>query len=89
MIRRPQMTAERITMSADEVASVLGLSLSFVYDAAARGGLPSKKLGRRRLFIRAHIERWLEEPDAPALRLQDDVESDTAIRLASSRTSSG
>ena len=57
-IRRP-----RATMTVAEVADLLGLSESATYDAAARGDLPTLKIGRRVLVIRSAVLALLgEEP---------------------------
>ena len=37
----------RLTLSIDEVASVLGLGRTATYEAARRGDIPSRRLGRR------------------------------------------
>ena len=50
---------ERATLSAHEVAELLGVNPKTVYEAASRGQIPSRRLGRRVLFPRAAIEAWL------------------------------
>jgi excisionase family DNA binding protein len=40
-------TGERLTLTADEVAALLGISRSKVYDAIHAGELPSIRFGRR------------------------------------------
>jgi excisionase family DNA binding protein len=52
-------------MTAAEVAALLRVPRSTVEDWARRGIVPSRKVGRRRLYIRARIE---------ALLLGDDTE---------------
>ena len=46
-------------MTARELASLLGLDRKTVYEGAARGQIPSLRVGRRVLFPRAAIEAWL------------------------------
>lgn len=56
-------TARRLTaddvLTAKEVAALLHAPVSTVEDWARRGILPSRKIGRRRLYIRQHIEAVL------------------------------
>jgi excisionase family DNA binding protein len=51
-------------MTAAEVADLLHVSRSTVEDWARRGIVPSKKVGRRRLYIRSKIEALLLEDHA-------------------------
>jgi len=62
-VRRP-LTASDV-MTAAEVAALLRVPRSTVEDWARRGIVPSKKVGRRRLYVRSRIE---------ALLLDDDTE---------------
>jgi excisionase family DNA binding protein len=48
-------------MTAREVAELLHTPVSTVEDWARRGILPSRKIGKRRLYIRQHIEAVLTE----------------------------
>jgi excisionase family DNA binding protein len=50
-----------LVFTADELAAKLGVDRKTVYDGASRGVIPCRRLGRRVLFPRAAIERWLEE----------------------------
>ena len=59
-------------LTADEVARLLHLKPSTVYDAAARGRLPSVRLwqGKRRAVVRFRledIEKLIREKSIPAL----------------------
>jgi excisionase family DNA binding protein len=56
--RRPPLQAHDILKVAD-AAQLLGLPVSTVYDYAKRGILPSRKLGRRVIFLRPELESWL------------------------------
>jgi excisionase family DNA binding protein len=69
-VRRPLTAAD--VMTAAEVAALLRVPRSTVEDWARRGILPSKKVGRRRLYIRSRIE---------ALLLDDDISRDEIRRL--------
>jgi len=50
-------------LTADEVAQLLAVPRSTVYEYARRRhrGLPSISVGRHRRFYRSDIERWLNE----------------------------
>jgi len=60
--RRPLVAAD--VMTAAEVADLLRVSRSTVEDWARRGIVPSKKVGRRRLYIRSKIEALLLDDHA-------------------------
>ena len=47
------------TISARDLAALLGLDRKTVYEGARRGEIPSIRVGRRILFPRAAIETWL------------------------------
>ena len=50
---------------AADVLAVLPVSRAGLYRAAARGEIPSFRVGRRVLFSREHLFRWLDnEPQA-------------------------
>jgi len=55
--RRPLTAAD--VMTAAEVAALLRVPRSTVEDWARRGIVPSKKVGRRRLYVRSRIEALL------------------------------
>lgn len=48
-----------VTITADELAVVLGVDRKTVYEGAARGEIPSVRLGRRVLFSKTAIHAWL------------------------------
>ncbi len=52
------LTASEV-MTAAEVAALLRVPRSTVEDWARRGIIPSRKVGRRRLYIRSKIEEVL------------------------------
>lgn len=49
-----------MVFTADELAKMLGVDRKTVYDGASRGEIPCKRIGRRVLFPRVAIARWLE-----------------------------
>jgi excisionase family DNA binding protein len=55
-------TAEnrRDGIGAKAVATLLGVDRKTVYNAASRGQLPSRRLGRRLLFSRSAVLAWLQ-----------------------------
>ena len=46
-------------LNADEVAELLRVDRKTVYDAAGRGHLPHRRLGKRLVFSRAALLNWL------------------------------
>lgn len=52
--------SESTAMSVEEVAAMLGVSTKTVYEAAGRGEIPHRRLGRRILFSRAAITKWFD-----------------------------
>jgi excisionase family DNA binding protein len=46
-------------VSVDEVAQWFGVDRKTVYNAAARGEIPHRRLGKRLLFSRAALVSWL------------------------------
>ena len=48
-------------LSVQQVARVLGLSITTVYSWVYKGRLPFVKIGRRTLFRPSEIERWVSE----------------------------
>lgn len=45
-----EAVTQRVTITVEEAASLLGIGRSAAYDAARRGQLPTRRLGRR-LFV--------------------------------------
>jgi excisionase family DNA binding protein len=60
-------------MTAAEVAELLGVPRSTVEDWARRGIVPSKKVGRRRLFLRSRVEDLLLDEGSQAGRFGGQV----------------
>jgi excisionase family DNA binding protein len=57
-------STERLTLSIDEVAIVLGISRSSAYECARRGEIPTIRFGRRIVVPRAAVLRLMGEADA-------------------------
>ncbi len=62
-------------MTAEEVASYLGVATGTIYNKVSRDEIPYVKVGRAVRFRRGEIDRWTEEQaakpgtdDAPATR---------------------
>lgn len=53
-------------LTAGQVASLLGVPKSWVYEQSRIGRIPTVNLGRYRRYRREAIEAWLEEMEAPA-----------------------
>ncbi len=51
-------------LTADEVAELLGVPKSWVYEQSRRGAIPTVTLGRYRRYRREAIEGWLERLEA-------------------------
>jgi excisionase family DNA binding protein len=51
-------------MTADEVAALLGVRTSWVYEQSRRGRIPTVTLGRYRRYRREAIEAWVQELEA-------------------------
>jgi excisionase family DNA binding protein len=58
--RMAPLTAADV-LTAGEVADLLRMPRSSVEDLARRGLVPSRKVGRRRLFVRSRVEAMLLE----------------------------
>jgi excisionase family DNA binding protein len=49
----------REVLSVNELAKLLGVDRKTIYEYAARGQIPHRRLGRRMLFSRAAVMSWL------------------------------
>ena len=56
---------QRLTWTVPEAARLLGISKDSAYEAAHRGELPVRMIGRRLLIPRAALLRLLDGPHAP------------------------
>jgi excisionase family DNA binding protein len=52
------MTAAEV-LNVQQVAQLLGLNRNTVYDAANRGEIPHRRIGKRLLFSRSAVLEWL------------------------------
>jgi len=50
---------ERLAFSVNEAAAITGLSRDLLYDQMRIGKLAYRKVGRRRIIIRQHLEAFL------------------------------
>jgi excisionase family DNA binding protein len=50
---------ERLTLTVEEAARLLGISRAFAYDLVRRGDIPSLRLGRRIVIPRRGIDGLL------------------------------
>jgi len=57
--------ASRSTISVEEAASLLGIGRSAAYDAARRGQLPTRRLGRRLFVPVPAFLAWLGSTSEP------------------------
>jgi excisionase family DNA binding protein len=55
-----EMTMQKATLSMRETSKTLGISLGAAYAAAHAGELPTIRIGKRMLVVRAAFERMLE-----------------------------
>ena len=51
-------------LTADDVAELLGVPKTWVYEASRRGRIPTVTLGRYRRYRRDAIEHWLREQES-------------------------
>jgi excisionase family DNA binding protein len=55
---------ERLTLTVEEAATILGISRAFAYESVRRGDIPHVKIGRRLLVPRAALNRLLDSAEA-------------------------
>ena len=53
-------------LTADQVARLLGVPRSWVYEQSRAGRIPTVTLGRYRRYRREAIEAWIQGIEAPA-----------------------
>ena len=58
------MERERLTVSVEEAAALLGISRGLAYELVAKGDLPSLRLGRRIVVPRRVLEAMVDAVDA-------------------------
>ncbi len=55
------MSGERLTLSVEEAANILGISRAFAYQLVAKKELPAVRLGRRIVIPRKAVEAIVEQ----------------------------
>ncbi|MCI0764784.1 excisionase family DNA-binding protein [Bacillus sp. TL12] len=58
---------EKATLTAKEAATYLGISLDLVYKESIYGSLPCVRIGRRKLFRKEAIDRWMTKKELQCL----------------------
>ena len=53
-------TPDRLTISVEDAAAMLGISRAFAYDLVRRGEIPSLRLGRRVVIPHHAFRRFVE-----------------------------
>ena len=61
---------DKLTLSVDETAKLLGIGRNLCYDRVKTGEIPSLKIGRRLLVPKAALEKLLAEPKLINLTLE-------------------
>lgn len=56
-------TANPTVISAKEAAALLGIHLTTLYEAARRGEVPCRIIGRRFVFVRETLIAWMRDTD--------------------------
>ncbi|MGN7192846.1 excisionase family DNA-binding protein [Bacillus mycoides] len=54
---------ERSTLTAKEAAIYLGVSLDLVYKESIYGSMPCVRIGRRKLFRKESLNRWMTKKE--------------------------
>lgn len=65
------MAEERLTMTVDEAAALLGIGRGLAYEKAKSGEIPTFRLGRRLLVSRIALQRMLEGCGADTVSTQN------------------
>ena len=59
------MKEERLTLTIEETARLLGIGRQLAYDRVKAGEIPVLKIGRRLLVPRIALEKMLQGPKTP------------------------
>ena len=59
------MDEERLTLTVNEAAKLLGIGRQLAYDRIKAGQIPAIKIGRRLLVPRRALEKLLDRPQLP------------------------
>lgn len=57
-----EMEEERLTVTVEQAARILGISRGLAYQMAREGRIPTLRFGKRIVVPRKAIERLLQEP---------------------------
>ena len=71
--------ATRTTISIEEAASLLGIGRTAAYEAARRGQLPTRRLGRRLLVPVPALLDWLGRPSSDDRGLGKDRQTGAGV----------
>jgi excisionase family DNA binding protein len=64
--KAPKAATPTTVIGADEAAQLLGIHRTTLYEAAGRGEIPCRRIGRRFVFVRETLVAWLTSGgDAP------------------------
>ena len=63
---------QRATITVEEAAAILGIGRSAAYEAARRGQLPTRRLGRRLFVPVPALLRWLGAEEPPPAGVSQD-----------------
>jgi excisionase family DNA binding protein len=71
--------ATRTTITIEEAASLLGIGRTAAYEAARRGQLPTRRLGRRLLVPVPALLDWLGRPSSTDQGLSKDRQTGAGV----------
>jgi len=60
--KKGEEMAEKLTLSVEEAAKLLGIGRNLCYDRVKTGEIPAIKIGKRLLVPRSALEKLLAEP---------------------------
>lgn len=68
------MQVERLTITVDEAAELLGISRALAYDMARTGKLPALRFGKRFVIPKKAIENLMQQAEKTATQEQASQE---------------
>jgi len=68
--KREERMEDKLTLSVEETAKLLGIGRNLCYERVKTGEIPSLKIGRRLLVPKAALEKLLAEPKLINLTLK-------------------
>ena len=68
------MQVERLTITVDEAAELLGISRALAYDMARTGKLPALRFGKRFVIPKKAIENLMQQAEKTATQEQPSQE---------------